>query len=194
MRKKYLFLLLTAFLLLGPVAYADIFTVTSNADSGPGTLREAVALAAANGTAVTDYIYFNMMDVSEAGRTIILQSELILPSRLIIDASTQPGLKFGVSDARIKIQHVGSQTFSHGFVISDVEEIEIYSLYMTNFIHGDPNLSDIRCAIYIPNKPKNLRIGAAGKGNVFFQNNAGIANRYFWTSNPGDRVTNITMQ
>jgi hypothetical protein len=28
---------------------ADVFTVTSNADAGPGTLREALTLAAANG-------------------------------------------------------------------------------------------------------------------------------------------------
>jgi hypothetical protein len=35
---------------------ATNFVVTSNADNGPGTLREAIALAAANGTATADLI------------------------------------------------------------------------------------------------------------------------------------------
>jgi len=34
-------------------AFADTFIVTSNADSGPGTLREAITLANANGTDAT---------------------------------------------------------------------------------------------------------------------------------------------
>lgn len=42
------------------VAFAETFTVTSNADSGPGTLREALTKAAANGSAEKDYIYFNL--------------------------------------------------------------------------------------------------------------------------------------
>jgi hypothetical protein len=41
-------------------AFADTCIVTSNADSGPGTLREAITLAYANGTSVTVDIRFNI--------------------------------------------------------------------------------------------------------------------------------------
>ena len=55
---KTIILLLLALGSLCP-AFADTFTVTSNADSGPGTLREAITMANANGTAVADVINFN---------------------------------------------------------------------------------------------------------------------------------------
>ena len=57
-------------------AMADIFIVTSNADTGPGTLREAIKLANMNGSSVADNIIFNIPNITEAGRTINLQSEL----------------------------------------------------------------------------------------------------------------------
>jgi len=56
--------------------FAATFTVTSNADSGPNTLRQALLDAAANGTATTDYIYFNLPGASPAALTITLQSQL----------------------------------------------------------------------------------------------------------------------
>jgi len=60
--------------LSGLTAFADTFIVTSNADRGPGTLREVITLANTNGTTFTDYIHFNTADVTESGRAIILQS------------------------------------------------------------------------------------------------------------------------
>ena len=45
---------------------AATFTVTSNADSGPGTLRQALLDAAANGTTPTDFIYFNLPGTTQA--------------------------------------------------------------------------------------------------------------------------------
>jgi gliding motility-associated-like protein len=85
-------------------AKAAVFTVTSNADTGPGTLREALTLAAANGSAEKDYIYFNLSDVSEAGRTITLNADLPgLSANLKIDGLTQPGLTLGVSGAKVKV-------------------------------------------------------------------------------------------
>jgi hypothetical protein len=41
-------------------ALATNFTVTSNADSGPGTLRDAIQQAAANGIGAGDVIGFNI--------------------------------------------------------------------------------------------------------------------------------------
>ncbi|WP_341837210.1 hypothetical protein WJU16_04935 [Chitinophaga pollutisoli] len=57
-------------------ARADTFTVTSNAESRPGSLRACLTQTAANGIAIKDYIYFNIPGATWADRTIILQSEL----------------------------------------------------------------------------------------------------------------------
>lgn len=85
-------------------AFPAVFVVTNNADSGTGTLREALTLAAANGSAVPDIITFNFSDVSIAGRTITTVTNLPdLSANLTIDGTTQPGTKFGVSDAKVKI-------------------------------------------------------------------------------------------
>ena len=72
-RKLIFFLFLS---ILSVRAFSAVFVVTSNADSGPGTLREAMTLAAANGSATKDYINFNLIDLSLAGRTITLLSQL----------------------------------------------------------------------------------------------------------------------
>src|SRR5580698_11658575 len=83
---------------------ATTFPVTSNADSGPGTLRDALTQAAANGSATPDLISFNFADQSQAGRTITLASALpAVSSNLTIDGSTQPGGPFGISGARVII-------------------------------------------------------------------------------------------
>lgn len=97
-------LLILLLLLFSLSASADNFVVTNNADSGPGTLREALTLAAANGSTVKDYITFNFADQSEAGRTVNVPLNLPpLSPNLVIDGSTQPGSVFGQSNARVKI-------------------------------------------------------------------------------------------
>ncbi len=100
--KKLLLLILLLFVCFN--GFSAVFVVTSNADSGPGTLRDALTQAAANGSAEKDYINFNFADLSEAGRTITVLSQLpdISPN-LVIDGTTQPGANFGVSDAKVKI-------------------------------------------------------------------------------------------
>lgn len=106
-RKRILLL----FLLLFSCAnlFAAVFVVTNNADSGPGTLREALTLAAANGSAVPDIINFSFSDVSIAGRTITTLTNLPdLSANLTIDGTTQPGIKFGISDAKVKIVNIFS--------------------------------------------------------------------------------------
>jgi hypothetical protein len=45
-------------------ALATTFTVTTNADSGPGSLRDAITQAAANGASTADLIVFNIADQS----------------------------------------------------------------------------------------------------------------------------------
>jgi hypothetical protein len=88
-------LLLAAFAI---PALPATFYVTSNSDNGPGTFRDALTQASANGSATTDNIYFNLADQSMTGRTIDLLTELpVLSSNLIIDGTTQPGTPFYVT-------------------------------------------------------------------------------------------------
>ncbi|MDN3581565.1 gliding motility-associated C-terminal domain-containing protein [Mucilaginibacter flavus] len=149
---------------------AAVFVVTSNADSGPGTLREALTLAAANGSAEKDYINFNLPDLSEAGRTIRVILQLPdLTSNLVIDASTQPGSKFGVTDSKIKI----STAFKYpdnltSFHCQGADFIEIYGIWFDCDISawGGP-------AIDIKNF-NTLVIGMPGKGNFFERGNINI--------------------
>ncbi|MEO6149285.1 MAG: hypothetical protein ABIN95_05935, partial [Mucilaginibacter sp.] len=85
-------------------SFAGIFIVTSKADAGAGTLRDALTKAAANGSGQKDFINFNLPGASEADRTITLESELpILPANIVIDGTTQAGIKFGVSGSKVKV-------------------------------------------------------------------------------------------
>lgn len=172
MRYKYLFIVLL--ILFCRPATAAVFIVTSNADSGPGTLREALTLAAANGSAEKDFINFNLPDLSEAGRTIMIFSSLPnISSDLIIDGTTQPGNKFGVSDAKIIIESGGTENFSCLVINNEtfgsyISNIEIYGLYIRNF-KKKPLLSSVdygAVGIRVLRQCKNLVIGALGKGNV----------------------------
>jgi gliding motility-associated-like protein len=162
------FLLLIAFLFLFcNLASAAIFTVTSNADSGTGTLREALTLAAANGSGVKDFINFNIADQSVVGRTIIITSQLPdVSSNLVIDGSTQPGLKFGVSDAKICLKFIvpTSQPLS-GLKIIDQTKIEIYGLYINTEVDKNTEQFPPWAGIDMTND-EDIKIGAAGKGNV----------------------------
>jgi hypothetical protein len=153
---------------------AAVFVVTSNADSGPGTLREALTKAAANGSTEKDYINFNIPDVSVAGRTITIFSSLPdISSDLVIDGTTQPGSKFGISDAKVIIESGGTENFS-GLVINNatfasyISNIEIYGLYIRNFkkkaLRGSFDYGAV--GIRILRQCKNLTIGALGKGNI----------------------------
>jgi hypothetical protein len=76
---KQLFLALF-FLFFCLRGFSAVFVVTSNADSGPGTLRDALTQAAANGSTEKDYINFNLPDLSETGRTITVLTQLPLVS------------------------------------------------------------------------------------------------------------------
>ena len=76
-------LLLLALLLLAPALHADTLTVTSDADSGAGTLRQAVLDAAASG----DTIVF---DAGLSGAFIGLYSEIEVAKSLTIDATSLP--------------------------------------------------------------------------------------------------------
>lgn len=174
---------------------ANTFVVTTNADSGPGSLRAAIEQANANGSLVTDTILFSISDLTEPGRTIALRSSLrINSSRIVIDGSTQPGTKFGVSDARIKIEHSGFGDFTQALIINNASDIEIYSLFFSSFRYNEPANLELKCAIYLVGRVSGLKIGRPGKGNVFHQNTYGIVNNRFRSTNPEDLILDLEIK
>jgi gliding motility-associated-like protein len=183
------FLLLVTFLLLSThLLIAATFTVTSNADAGPGTLREALTNAAANGITTQDIIRFALPGSLVSDRIIRLKTQLpLVSSNLIIDGTTQAGSVFGVSDAKVIIEPETSPANFSGLNINgDVyngylaaKNIEIYGLYIRNFAKinnlATPDLNQ-GSGIYIFGEASSIKIGAPGKGNVICGNIYGIIN------------------
>ena len=167
MLRKYL-LLFTPILFLCLTANAAVFVVTSNGDSGPNTLRQALLDAAANGSGEKDFIHFDIADQSEAGRTIQLITELPnLSSNLTIDGSTQNGPVFGQSNAKVK---VASPRSYDPFVIfngQEIDHIEIDGLYIYDYTGINTLRPDQkqRSGIRIF-QSSNVVIGSKGKGNL----------------------------
>jgi gliding motility-associated-like protein len=178
-------LTLTLFLLaLAFSSLATTFTVTTNADSGPGSLRDAITQAAANGTAAPDMIVFNIADQSRAGRTIILASALpALTSNLTIDGTTQPGVPFGISAARIIITNPFSLQYVNYFVMIGVSNVQIYGLFLEGVSAG--------YAFYF-REASNLTFGAAAKGNIVQGFATAVECDYLSSTDPGSN--NITIQ
>lgn len=161
-------LFITIFLFISFKSFSAVFTVTSNADSGPGTLREALTLAAANGSAEKDFINFNLPDLSEAGRTITILTDLPnLTSNLVIDGTTQPGNKIGYSDAKITLKTFRSTSKLVLFNGDGLETIAFYGIYFfdtTNLCISDPDGAE-KIAISLRNS-KNIILGSKNKGNI----------------------------
>ncbi|MEO3404102.1 gliding motility-associated C-terminal domain-containing protein [Mucilaginibacter sp. CAU 1740] len=172
MTGRRILLFITVLLFISFKSLAAVFTVTSNADSGPGTLREALTLAAANGSATKDYINFNLPDVSEAGRTIILFTQLPdVTGNVIIDGTTQPGTKLGVSDAKVIIKFIQPSSVVNIFnlspTINQTDTVEFYGLYITCDIQSN-------CYGIVSNSNCKLIVGAPSKGNVITNTRYGI--------------------
>ena len=166
---RLFFLLLFTF--IGNAGFAATFIVTSNADSGPGTLRQALLDAAANGTAQTDNINFNLPGTGQAAITITLQSQLPdVTANVVIDGTTQPGAFLGVSNAKIIITPAIPAANLNGFNISSLvgpnDLVAFYGLYLMGF---SPNQAGLGNGI-VANANCNLVIGAPGKGNVISGN------------------------
>ncbi|RZL48716.1 MAG: gliding motility-associated C-terminal domain-containing protein [Pedobacter sp.] len=150
------------------------FVVTSNADAGAGTLREAIIAANANGTAEVDYIHFNISGAARADVSISLATELpVLTSKIIIDGTTQPTALLGNANIKVAIVRGGTDFFS-GLRLDNASEIEIYGLSFSNF-KSDPlgAVDENKAGIYLYNS-KNIIIGAPLKPNCFNNNFAGI--------------------
>lgn len=175
-------LLLLLLLFLGSkIVYSDTFTVTSNADNGPGTLREAIELANANGVVVQDVILFNISGSDEASRTITLITELPkLTSKITIDGSSQPGNVFSVSFARVilYLDHYTSEPFNF-FFLENVSEINIYGICFKFFENPDA-AGGLNYGILLRNA-SHITVGAPGKGNLFSKVRVSVTNNH-WTA------------
>lgn len=149
-------------------AFTAVFVVTSNADSGAGTLREALTLVALSDSSQTNYITFNLPDLSESGRTILLLSQLPdVSSNLVIDGSSQPGAAFGISTAKVALFYkTPANQYLSGLRIANKHDVTILGLYIKNLTDvSGLNISYDWRAIDILNS-NNIKIGEAGKGNV----------------------------
>lgn len=149
------------------VVVANTFTVTSSADSGAGSLRDAITQCVTNGTIVRDSIVFQIADNSLPGRTITLLSPLpALTSNMVINGSSQSGNSIGVSNAKVMLF---LSTYNNNFTfleVYDCTDVGIYgiamiSTYVVNNTNYQTNgISYVRC--------HNLQIGRPGAGNYIF--------------------------
>ena len=161
------------FLLCFCGAYSNTITVTSNADSGPGSLREAINQANAN-SSTADTIVFAIADQTIAGRTIALASEVsFLNSNLVIDGTTQPGNPIGVTNAKIRITAAMGTILRQAFGIMNAHDIGIYGIHF----HALGVRFDVGVAIGLYNA-SNISIGALGKGNYFTNVSLAVGNLY----------------
>ena len=160
---KLRLLLLAVFLCFYGQVFSETFVVTSNADAGVGTLREALTKAAANGIAEKDYIHFNLPGNTEADRTITINDLLpAVSSNIEIDGTTQPGLNFGVSDAKVKIIVAIPGNNPELFLVEKQVNVAFFGLSFDKQAGIPGNGYAIQCL-----SSKNVTIGAAGKGNIF---------------------------
>lgn len=201
---KYFFLFLLFFGITS--ASSQTFTVTTTADSGPGSLREGLLNAPVNNTTGTYLINFNLPGNPSdyANRTIRLRSQLpIIPSNVTIDGSSQqswPAL--GVSGAKVILEpEFTTSTFSglvigqYNTVYQQTKNVEIYGLYLRNFARI-PSLQNVNTSqgsgIVIDYGATDIKIGAAGKGNVIGGTLNGILiqnNNYYITSTIFPKIT-----
>jgi gliding motility-associated-like protein len=147
--------------------FAATFVVTSNADWGVGTLRQALSDAAVNGTAAMDTITFNLPGGTQAAITITILSPLpLITANVIIDGTTQPGPTLGLSDAKVIITTSNPAVGFNGLNIFPSvginDSVQIYGLYIEGFSPGNGIFSGANC---------KLVVGAPGKGNVISGNN-----------------------
>lgn len=184
------FLIILFLVLTANIAFSEVFIVTSKEDSGPGTLRQALLDAAANGKTTNDEIRFNLPvngdDIND--RTIRLRSQLpVVTSKVMIDGSTQPSPVLGVSGARVIIEREFPNQFYSGLIISnssiyneETTDVEIYGLYIRGFANIT-SLSNVNTSqgsgIVIEYAVNNITIGKPGKGNVICGSVNGIVIR-----------------
>jgi len=126
--KKVILFLIVVLLTFTSDLLANTYTVTSTADNGPGTLRQAIIDANSNGGGP------HLINFSVAG-TITLNSELPAINNggnangLVIDGTTAPGYNG-------KPVIVLSGNYQNGLLIENVSNVQIKGLAFQNFTTG----------------------------------------------------------
>ncbi|HEY4289227.1 MAG TPA: gliding motility-associated C-terminal domain-containing protein [Puia sp.] len=168
---------------------AATFIVTTNADSGPGSLRDALTQASGNGIASPDLITFNIADQSQSGRTITLLTQLpAVSSNLVIDGTTQAGTVFGNSDARVKLYlsfYPPNGDFA-GLLVENADNAAIYGLELAS-IRSGAFIFGIRLR-----NSSHVRIGDKGKGNLICGWAYDVSNVY--SAYSSDNSNNISIK
>jgi len=181
MTKGITLIILTLLSIFYSNLYGATFTVTSNADSGTGTLREALTLAAANGNASVDLIKFNLPGLTPADHIIRIRTELpTINTDVIIDGSTQPGQNAAINGAKVIIEG-RSYAFDPArdrtlFRIINVGRFELYGIVIKDFLDFELDTGDYPVYIsmlYFFGINQKVVIGGPGKGNVIY-NTGGI--------------------
>ncbi|WP_139235636.1 gliding motility-associated C-terminal domain-containing protein [Mucilaginibacter polytrichastri] len=182
------FISLLLFLILGNAYKSEgaIFTVSTQADAGTGSLREAITLSNNNGNSETDFIYFNLPGSQATDKTITLNSSLPqITTSLIIDGSSQPGATLSVNGAKIILQAAGPFTDAVTgtvlsrtdcfFVQSGAAVFEMYGMIIRNFYSVKPDgRFSTGTGVFADDAGNRLVIGSPGKGNVLYDNGAGL--------------------
>jgi len=158
---------------------AATFTVTTTADAGAGSLRQAILDA--NALAGTDNIVF---DIATGAQTITLSSAVSITSAMNIDGSTQPGFSGtplitiaggtvfqlnNISGATINFLSFASNSSAYGIHCNSVTN----SLFTNNIVTGMSN--GIRFEGSCPNNTITANdVSGSGTGiNFTGSNNAG---------------------
>lgn len=140
------------------------FVVTSSADSGAGTLREAIALA--NATTALDVINFN---IAGAGvKTIGLMTSLSATQPVALDATTQPGYS---TSPLIRLNDSNNQPY--GLSLSGAGSV-VRGLSITGF--GNPGNANDGTGIIVNAKStiEKCYIGLQPNGTTTANEGAGI--------------------
>jgi len=151
-------------------AKGEQFLVTSDADSGPGTLREAIQKASLNGEIETDNISFNI-----PGSTVInIESQLpLLTSNLVIDGTSQPGSGEGYTNVKISLIRTSGSYF-HGLLADKVHDIKIFGIKFVNFKSDLSGSIPVKKGAVFISESNNIQIGDIEKQNIFINNSIGI--------------------
>lgn len=146
------------------------FTVTSNGDNGPGTLRDAILNA--NRNAGADIILFS---VSSGAQTITVTSQLpVITEAVTIDATSQPGFA-GAPLIQLRPSTSPSPVFGAGLVLTadgstirglvinqfNSNGIQIFS--SNNVIEGNYIGTDLTGSLAVPNGNSGILIDGSNQ-------------------------------
>ncbi|MEQ9376203.1 MAG: LamG-like jellyroll fold domain-containing protein [Imperialibacter sp.] len=144
--------------------FTDQFTVTSTADAGAGSLRQAILDANAS-LAAKSVIDFNIA----GGGPWVISPLTVLPTldntvdaSIAIDATTQPGWVFGDPNSMVILDGTSVSNLNCFYITES--DVEIYGLVINGFFNG----------LWVNGGSHNLIIGKPGKGNII-KGNTGSA-------------------